>query len=134
MVLCRSGLCKIHIPEGVELCDECFRECRRLSRVTFGESSYLKLVGKGEFSSSVVREIRIIDGVEELCEECSSCKGLSRVTFGDSSSLKLIWKRAFCESALSCFLFTWKREFHWRVFICLGPLAPLVGRRFANVR
>ena len=44
--------------------------CGNLSRVTFGESSSLKLTGKEAFSRSDVVEIHIPDGVEELCESC----------------------------------------------------------------
>ena len=47
-----------------ELCDECFFGCEGLSRVTFGESSSLKLIGKEAFSRSGVGEIPIPDGVE----------------------------------------------------------------------
>ena len=87
----------VSIPDSVvELCEECFLECKRLSRVTFGESSSLKLIGKGSFRRSGVQEIHIPDGVEKLCEECfHECTSLSRVTFGESSSLKLIGHLAF---------------------------------------
>ena len=44
---------EIHIPDRVEeLCDECFSWCEHLSRVTFGESSSLKLIGKRAFYGS----------------------------------------------------------------------------------
>ena len=74
-----------------ELCEKCFSLCKSLSRVTFGESSSLKLIGRLAFQGSGVREIHIPDGVEKLYEECfRGCWRLSRVTFGESSSLKLI--------------------------------------------
>ena len=61
----------VSIPDSVEeLCDKCFCECENLSRVTFGESSSLKLIGKNAFSQSGLVEIHIPDGVEELCEYC----------------------------------------------------------------
>ena len=41
-----------------------FSWCKSLSHVTFGESSSLKLIGKGAFSESGVCEIHIPDGVE----------------------------------------------------------------------
>ena len=57
----------VSIPDGgEELCESCFFECKSLSRVTFGESSSLKLLGKGAFCGSGVVEIRIPDGVEEI--------------------------------------------------------------------
>ena len=74
-----------------ELCEECFDACVSLSRVTFGASSSLKLIGKGAFRGSGVCEIHIPDSVEELCEGCfSECKSLESVTFGASSSLKRV--------------------------------------------
>ena len=92
----------VSIADSVEeLCENCFCECRSLSRVTFGESSSLKLIGQGAFCVTGVREIHIPDAVEELCEKCFSwCESLSRVTFGESSSLKLIGKGAFRESGV----------------------------------
>ena len=84
-----------------ELCESCFSECKSLSRVTFGESSSLKLIGKRAFYRSGLVEIHIPDGVEELCESCfCDCKSLSRVTFGELSSLKLIGTWAFRWSGL----------------------------------
>ena len=54
----------VSIPDSVEeLCDQCFCECKSLSRVTFGESSSLKLIGKEAFCGSGVRESHIPDGV-----------------------------------------------------------------------
>ena len=90
----------VSIPDKVEeLCEECFYECESLSRVTFGESSSLKLIGNGAFRETALVEIRIPDGVEELGEECfADCDSLSRVIFGESSSLKLIKKGAFCQT------------------------------------
>ena len=45
-----SGGVEIHIPDSVEeLCEACFYGCESLSRVTFGESSSLKLIGNGAF-------------------------------------------------------------------------------------
>ena len=38
----------VSIPDDMEeLCEKCFFWCKSLSRVTFGESSSLKLIGKG---------------------------------------------------------------------------------------
>ena len=92
----------VSIPDSVEeLCEKCFCECKSLSRVTFGESSSLKLIGKKAFLGSGVVEIHIPDSVEGLCEKCFyECRSLSRVTFGDSSSLKLIGKEAFLGSGV----------------------------------
>ena len=92
----------VSIPDGVEeICEKCFYQCQSLSRVTFGESSSLKLIGKAAFGWSGVVEIHILDGVEELCEACFyDCKKLSRVKFGESSSLKLIGNWAFSESGV----------------------------------
>ena len=80
------------IPDGVgELCEKCFYKCSSLSRVTFGQSCSLKMIGNEAFCRSAVVDIHIPDGVEELCAGCfAGCKSLSRVTFGESSSLKLI--------------------------------------------
>ena len=90
------------IPDGVEeLCDSCFYKCESLSRVTFGEPSSLKLIGKEAFCGGGVSEIHIPDGVEELCDLCFSwCESLFRVTFGESSSLKLIGTGAFYKSGV----------------------------------
>ena len=94
---CIGELKEAVIPDSVEeLCEERFSGCASLSRVTFGESSSLKLVGMGAFCETGLREIRIPDSAEELCEECFQGGGnLFRVTFGESSSLKLISEGAF---------------------------------------
>ena len=43
----------VSIPDGFEeLCERCFSESRIFSRVTFGESSSLKLIEKGTFRGS----------------------------------------------------------------------------------
>ena len=85
------------IPDGVvELCEKCFCVCESLLRVTFDESSSLKLIGKEVFNGSGVVEIHTPDGVVELCEKCFCvCESLLRVTFDESSSLKLIGKEVF---------------------------------------
>ena len=97
----------VSIPDSVEeLCDLCFSRCSSLSRVTFGTSSSLKMIGKDAFSDSGLSEIHIPDSVEELCDLCfSRCSSLSRVTFGTSSSLKRIGPMTFCCSRLSSFSF-----------------------------
>ena len=47
-----------------ELCDESRGPCKNLSRVTFGESSLLKLIGNRSFCVNCVCKIHIPDGVE----------------------------------------------------------------------
>ena len=86
----------VSIPDSVEqICESCFELCERLSRVTFGEPSSLKMINKDAFCCSYVREIHIPDS-EELCQFCfSTCETLSRVTFGESSFLNLIGRMAF---------------------------------------
>ena len=57
----------VSIPDGVEeLCEKCFSGCKSLSRVTFGESSSLKLIGKRAFCGRDLLEIHIPDGIERL--------------------------------------------------------------------
>ena len=82
----------ISVPDGVrELCDGCFKGCRRLQRVTFGPSSSLERIGVSCFEESGVEEVSVPDSVRELCDGCfKGCKGLRRVTFGPSSSLERI--------------------------------------------
>ena len=72
-----------------------------LSRVTFGESSSLKLIGDRAFCESGVVEFHIPEGVGELCESCFAfCFSLSRLTFGESSSLKLVSSAALSKSSV----------------------------------
>ena len=60
----------VSIPNGVEeLCERCFSECRNLSRVTFGESSSLNLIGNGAFCESGVVEGHVPDGIERLLRD-----------------------------------------------------------------
>ena len=60
----------VSIPDSVEeISESCFSECESLSRVTFGESSSLKLIGNQAFYRSGLREIHITDGVAELCDD-----------------------------------------------------------------
>ena len=81
LVLCgvvgqNVGLCRLRntqtarfvlIPDGVEeLCESCFYECKRLSCVTFGESSRLKVIGKDAFRESGLVEIHVPDGIERV--------------------------------------------------------------------
>lgn len=41
-----SGVRERHIPDSVEwLCDEFFSKCKSLARVTFSDSSSLKVIG-----------------------------------------------------------------------------------------
>ena len=73
----------------------------RLSRVTFGEFSSLKLIGAWAFRGNSMVEINIPNGFEEICHACfCACETLSRVRFGEFSSLKLIVKWAFSKSNL----------------------------------
>ena len=51
-----------------EICEQCFLWCQSLSRVTFGESSSLKLIGEKAFSGTGLCEIHIPDAVEEICD------------------------------------------------------------------
>ena len=74
MAFRESGLNSIHIPDGVEeICELCFCKCTSLSRVTFGESSSLKLIGKTAFRESGVVEIHAPDGVVELLRNAVPC-------------------------------------------------------------
>ena len=55
------------IPWSVEeISQACFDGYKSLSRVTFGESSSLKLIGRLLLVGSRVREIHMPDGVEGL--------------------------------------------------------------------
>ena len=75
--------------------------CAVLSRVTFGESSSLKVIGDEAFSETSLSEISIPDRVESLGEKCLfGCPMLSRLTFGTLSSLQVIGARAFHETGL----------------------------------
>ena len=81
----------IHIPNSVdELCEGCFSDCLSLSRVTFGNSSFLKSIGKGAFSGSRVGDIHIPGGAEQICEsavyECDSLQ-----MFGSDSDSYSPW-------------------------------------------
>ena len=53
-VFFKCGLREIRIPDQVteNLCDKCFYACKNLSRVTFGDSSSLKRIGRGCFRYS----------------------------------------------------------------------------------
>ena len=92
----------VSIPDNIEeLGTYCFRDCDKLLRVTFGESSSLKLIGADGFLLASVREIHIPDSVEKLVAGCfRHCYHLSRVTFGESSSLKRIGMCAFDSSGV----------------------------------
>ena len=92
----------LSIPDSVEsLPDKCFYGCENLFRVTFGESSSLKIIGFEAFSKSGILQIDIPDRVEEICgRSFYECQNLSRVTFGESSSLKWIGFEAFFKSAI----------------------------------
>ena len=47
---------EITIPDSVrELCDECFKGCKKLRRVTFGSSSALERVGRQAFARTSLR-------------------------------------------------------------------------------
>ena len=72
----------VSIPDGVqELCEECLAWCASLPRVTFGESSYLKLIWKG-FRSGV-RDIHIPDGVGRLLRVPPLCRIMRLAEHGD---------------------------------------------------
>lgn len=76
----------ISIPDNVEeICDECFSKSQ-ISRITFGESSALKRIGKGAFFRCCnLREVLIPNNVEDIGDRCfCRCYRLCRVTFGKS--------------------------------------------------
>ena len=59
----------VSIPDVVEeLCEGRFSECESLSRVTFGESSSLKLIGREAFRGSGVREIHAPARAKMVCD------------------------------------------------------------------
>ena len=101
------GFEEISIPDSVrELCDDCFKGCSSLRRVTFGPSSSLERIGVeasgavrdwlGKSTPRGLDEISIPDSVPELCDGCfRGCKSLRRVTFGPSSSLERIGADCF---------------------------------------
>ena len=92
------------VPDSVdELRIECFGQCERLKRVTFGPSSSLRWIGFGAFwECDSLTEIAIPDLVEEIPGNCFyRCTRLSRVTFGKSSSLQRIGIEAFRQSRLT---------------------------------
>ena len=77
-VLCRNDwraflgqICEVSIPNNVsELCEDCFKGCKGLQRVTFGPSSSLERIGAWCFEGSGVEEFAVPDSVRELCECC----------------------------------------------------------------
>ena len=92
----------VSIPDSVEeISKSYFSACESLSRVTFRESSSLKVIGNGALSGCGIREIQIPDSVEELCQySFCKCNNLSRLTFGESSSLKKIGMGSFSISGV----------------------------------
>ena len=92
-----SGVEEVSVPNSVrELCEGCFKACRRLRRVTFGPSSSLERIGVeplralqdgwGRSTLCGLVEMNIHDGARKLCEGCfKGCSSLCRVTFGPSS-------------------------------------------------
>ena len=100
-----SLLREIDIPDSVRVIDdECFRESKYLSRVTFGPSSRLERIGVASFSMTGVTEIHIPDSVKELGDGCFfKCLQLTRVTFSRNSSLRSIGTQCFQASGLEVF-------------------------------
>ena len=106
-----SGVEEVSVPNSVrELCEGCFKACRRLRRVTFGPSSSLERIGFEAFGAVQgfgnqgcgFEEISIPDSVCELCDGCFKwCESLCRVTFGPSSSLERIGFHAVPRSVAS---------------------------------
>ena len=96
------GLVEINIPDSVrELCEDCFRECSCLRRVTFGPASSLGRLGNYCLAGTGVTEISVPDSVRELCDGCfKECRSLRRVTFGSSSSLEWIGVSCFEDSGV----------------------------------
>ena len=80
---------EIHILDSIEkIVGKCFSQCHGLSRVTFGESSSLTLIGPRALSSSGLQETHISESITEVCFH--DCWSVSRVTFGECSSFKSI--------------------------------------------
>ena len=68
-VLCfvLSGVEEFAVPDSVrELCDRCFKWCKRLRRVTFGPSSSLERIGVSCFEGTGVEGFSVPDSVLEL--------------------------------------------------------------------
>ena len=63
----------IHVPDSVEeLFGWCFCECLTLSRVTFGESSFLKGIGKGNILSILLARDSHSDGLDDVLRDAAS--------------------------------------------------------------
>ena len=76
--------------------DGCFRDCRRLSAVVFGEKSSVKRMGVEAFMYCRFTEIDIPRRVEQICDSCFfGCKKLRSITFHEQSSLKKIGQSVF---------------------------------------
>jgi predicted DsbA family dithiol-disulfide isomerase len=80
----------IHIPSSVEMiCEECFRDCRSLTSVTFEVNSKLSRLERYAFCESGLMSIHIPSSVEVICEGCfSECTSLKSVTFEVDSKLQ----------------------------------------------
>lgn len=66
------NLSEIDLPDAVdEIGDKCFCECRRLSRVRFGELSSLKSIGIEVFPASHLEEIVIPESLLGLLERAA---------------------------------------------------------------
>ena len=69
----QSGLTEIQVVDSVEvLCYRCFYGNKNFRRITFGESSSLKLIGKEVFDNCWLKYIHVPNGVEELHDDCFS--------------------------------------------------------------
>ena len=87
----------VHVPDSVKvISDGCFRDCRTLSLVVFGEGSSVRWMGCEAFKECGLTEIDIPKTVEQICNECFfGCRQLRRITFHEDSSLKLIGDLVF---------------------------------------
>ena len=102
VAMLKSKVQSISIPNSVtEIADNCFKEWKNLSTVSFGSSSTLVRVGKEAFANSGLTEISIPDSVKVIDDSCfSCCSCLLRVIFGTNSTLERIGAYAFVDSGL----------------------------------
>ena len=69
VAMLKSKVQSISIPNSVtEIADNCFKEWKNLSTVSFGSSSSLRRLGKEAFAGTSLREIHIPDSAEEICD------------------------------------------------------------------
>lgn len=95
----------------ISINEDSFQENSRITSISFHDNSFIKIIGRNAFESTIIETISIPDSVTQI-EEYSFiwCKSLKTINISENSNLNSIGPRSFVDTPIETIFFPQKLE------------------------